>query len=72
MKQAMEKRRCAGRGGGVRNAARARRVRRIDGKCILEGKAALLLEHGVEMTMPGEAGDYIDRGWHGHIRGGGR
>lgn len=26
------------------------------------GKAALLLEHGVEMTMPGEAGDYIDRG----------
>lgn len=35
---------------------------RIDGKCILEGKAALLLEHGVEMTMPGEAGDYIDRG----------
>ena len=36
---------------------------RIDGKCILEGKAALLLEHGVEMTMPGEAGDYIDRGY---------
>lgn len=35
---------------------------RIDGKCILEGKAALLFEHGVEMTMPGEAGDYIDRG----------
>ena len=35
---------------------------RIDGKCILEGEAALLLEHGVEMTMPGEAGDYIDRG----------
>ena len=35
---------------------------RIDGKCILEGKAALLIEHGVEMTMPGEAGDYIDRG----------
>lgn len=35
---------------------------RIDGKCILEGKAALLLEHGVEMTMPGAAGDYIDRG----------
>ena len=35
---------------------------RIDGKCILEGKAALLLEHGVEMTMSGEAGDYIDRG----------
>ena len=35
---------------------------RIDGKCILAGKAALLLEHGVEMTMPGEAGDYIGRG----------
>ena len=35
---------------------------RIDGKSILAGKAALLLEHGVEMTMPGEAGDYIGRG----------
>ena len=35
---------------------------RIDGKRVLAGNTELLLEHGVEMTMPGEAGDYIGRG----------
>ena len=35
---------------------------RIDGQRILAGKAALLLEHGVEMTPPSEAGDYIGQG----------
>lgn len=35
---------------------------RIDGRRILAGNTELLLEHGVEMTMPGEAGDYIGRG----------
>lgn len=35
---------------------------RIDGKRILAGNTELLLEHGVEMTPPSEAGDYIGRG----------
>ena len=35
---------------------------RIDGKRVLAGNTELLLEHGVEMTIPGEAGDYIGRG----------
>ena len=34
----------------------------IDGKSILAGNTELLLEHGVEMTMPSEAGDYIGQG----------
>ena len=35
---------------------------RIDGKSILAGNTELLLEHGIEMTPPSEAGDYIGRG----------
>ena len=35
---------------------------RIDGKRVLAGNTELLLEHGIEMTPPGEAGDYIGRG----------
>ena len=35
---------------------------RIDGKRVLAGNTELLLEHGIEMTPPSEAGDYIGRG----------
>ena len=41
-------------------------------KQAMERAAALLLEHGVEMAMPGEARGYIDRGCGHAPRGGGR